>query len=85
MKCRLESVVTREGRHLIQSTLRSKKGADAIIASNEPEWKRSLNTIADVNKYIDELDHEVAEHAKEKIPTLLMSIPGIGPVTAVVS
>ena len=83
MKCRLESVVTRSGRHLIKSTLRSKKGTDAIIASNEPEWKRALNAIADVNKYIDELDREVAKHAKEKIPTLLMSIPGIGPVTAV--
>lgn len=83
MKCRLESVVTRSGRHLIDGTLRSKKGTDAIITSDEAEWKRALETIADMNKYIGELDREVAQYAKEKIPTLLMSIPGVGPVTAV--
>ena len=83
MKCRLESTITRKGRHLIEGTLRSRRGIDAVMASDESEWKRSLAAIADMDKYITELDSEVAHHAKEKVPTLLMSIPGIGPVTAV--
>ena len=83
MKCRLESIGTRSGRHLISSSLQSKKGTEAIIASDEEEWKRALDTITDLGKYISELDRAVAQYAREKVPTLLMSIPGIGPVTAV--
>ncbi len=83
MKCRLESVVTRSGRHLIDGSLLTKKGTEAITASEEAEWKRAVYSITDISKYIKELDREVAFHAKEKVPTLLMSIPGIGPVTAV--
>lgn len=83
MKCRLESVVTRSGRHLVDGSLRSRKGVNSIITSDEEEWKRALNTIADLDKYIGELDRTVAQYAKGKIPTLLMSIPGVGPVTAV--
>jgi transposase len=83
MKCRLESIVTRSGRHLVDGSLRSGKGVNTIIASDEEEWKRALDTITDMNKYISELDREVAQYAKEKTPTLLMSIPGVGPVTAV--
>ena len=83
MKCRLESVVTRSGRHMIQGSLSTKKGTEAIIASGEQEWKRSLDSIADICSYIKELDVEVARYAKASIPTLLMSIPGVGAVTAV--
>jgi len=83
MKCRLEGVVTRSGRHVIKGSLSTKQGTEAIIASDEQEWKRSLESIADMSIYIKELDTEVARHAKAPIPTLLMSIPGVGPVTAV--
>jgi transposase len=83
MKCRLEGVVTRSGRHLILGSLTTKKGTEAIIASDKQEWKRSLESIADMTIYIKELDAEVAHHSKASIPTLLMSIPGVGPVTAV--
>jgi transposase len=40
MKCRLEGVVTRSGRHKILGSLSTKKGTEAIIANGEPEWKR---------------------------------------------
>jgi transposase len=83
MKCRLEGVVTRSGRHMIPGSLSTKKGTEAIIASGEREWKRSLAAITDMGAHIEELDVEVARHAKASIPTLLMSIPGVGPVTAV--
>jgi transposase len=36
-----------------------------------------------MSAYIKELDAEVARYAKEPIPTLLMTIPGVGAVTAV--
>jgi transposase len=83
MKCRLEGVVTRTGRHVIHGSLSTKKGTNAIIASGEDEWKRSLRTIADMSAYIKGLDMEIAQYSKESIPTLLMSIPGVGAVTAV--
>lgn len=83
IKCRLESVVTRSGRHLIKGSLQTKKGTETIIANGEEEWKRAIDTIADMSKYIVALDNEVALYAKEKVPTLLQSMPGIGPVTAV--
>lgn len=83
MKCRLEGVVTRSGRHLIPGSLLTKKGTDAIIASGNDEWKRALESIAAMSKYIEECDALVAQHAKAPIPGLLTSIPGVGPVTAV--
>jgi len=83
MKCRLESVVTRNGRHRILGSLSSKKGKTALIESGEAEWKRSLEVIADMGKYITQLDKEIATYSKQPIPTLLMTIPGVGIVTAV--
>ena len=83
MKCRLEGVVTRTGRHRIAGSLGTKKGKAALIESGEQEWQRSLDVIADVGKYITQLDHDIACYAKEKIPTLLMTLPGVGAVTAV--
>jgi transposase len=68
---------------MIQGSLSTKKGTELIIASDEEEWKRALESIADMSTYIKELDAEVARHAKAPIPTLLMSIPGVGAVTAV--
>lgn len=83
IKCRLEGVVTRNGRHRIEGSLATKKGKTALLESGEQEWKRSLEAIADVSKYITALDQEVARYAKEKIPVLLMTLPGVGAVTAV--
>ncbi len=83
MKCRLEGVVTRNGRHRIEGLLSTVKGKAALIASGEQEWQRSLEAIADMGKYIALLDKEIATHAKEKIPQLLMTLPGVGAVTAV--
>jgi len=83
MKCRLEGVVTRNGRHLIEGSLRSLKGVSAIVAGGEPEWNRALGAIADIGAYIKQLDREIGTHAKERVPQLLMSIPGVGAVTAV--
>jgi transposase len=83
MKCRLESIVTRSGRHLLEGSLRSKKGATAILASNEGEWKRALYAIRDIDTYITELDEYIAQYSKEPVPQLLMTVPGVGKVTAV--
>jgi transposase len=83
MKCRLDGIVTRDGRHRISGSLSSKKGKGAIIESGEKEWSRSLDLIAAMSNYVTPLDQEIAAYAKEKIPKLLMTIPGVGPVTAV--
>jgi transposase len=83
MKCRLEGIITRDGRHRIDGALYTKKGRTAIAASSESEWIRSLAVIDDMQKHIDILDEKIATYAKESVPKRLMSIPGVGPVTAV--
>jgi transposase len=83
MKCRLESVVTRNGRHCIKWSLSSLKGKNALIEKGEAEWKRSLDVIADVSIHITQIDKEISRYGKQSIPTLLMTIPGVGVVTAV--
>lgn len=83
MKCRLESVVTRSGRHLIVGTLSSEKGRVALLEQGTPEWSRALSAIADLSRYINILDKDIAIQAKQPIPKLLMTLPGIGIITAV--
>lgn len=83
MKSRLESIVTRNGRHRIEGSLSSQKGKVALIGSGEMEWKRSLAAIDSISAHIAPLDKEIARYAKEQIPKLLMTMPGVGPVTAV--
>ncbi len=83
MKCRLESVVTRSGRHLIVGTLSSDKGRVALLEQGTPEWSRALSAIADLSRYINILDKDIAIQAKQPIPKLLMTLPGIGIITAV--
>lgn len=83
MKCRLEGVVTRNGRYLIAGSLSTKKGKTALLTSGEKEWERSLESMAYMSASIKELDKEIATYAREPIPTLLMTLPGVGPVTAV--
>lgn len=83
MKCRLEGVVTRNGRHRIEGSLSTQKGKTALIESGEPEWRRSLEVIAGISATIKKLDAEIEKYSKEKIPTLLMTLPGVGAVTAV--
>lgn len=83
MRCRLEGVVTQQGRHIIKGSLKTKQGTDAIIASGEAEWQRAVGVIGDLSVYITALDREIARRAKETVPSLLMTIPCMGPVTAV--
>ncbi len=83
MKARLESIVTRNGRHRILGSLSSKKGRGALVESGEKEWSRSLDAIDAMSTHIAPLDKEIARSAKEKVPALLMTMPGVGPVTAV--
>lgn len=83
MKCRLEGIVTRNGRHRIAGSLATQQGKDALIQSGEAEWKRSLDAIDAMTTLIMPLDKEIARYAKEKIPTLVMTLPGVGAVTAV--
>lgn len=83
MKCRLESVVTRTGRHQIAHSLSSKPGKEALLLGGEAEWRRSLQVIADLSVYINQLDKEIAKYAKQPLPKLLMTLPGVGVITAV--
>ncbi len=83
VKCRLEGVVTREGRHLIKGSLSSKKGTDLILATDYIEWKEHLFLIEDMTKRINILEKELFLKAKElPICKLLQSIPGVGLISA---
>lgn len=83
VKCRLEGVVTREGRHLIPGSLSTKKGTNLIIATDREEWKDHVLMIEDITKHIDTLEKKLYAKAKDlPICKLLQTIPGIGPVSA---
>lgn len=83
VKCRLEGIVTREGRHLIAGSLSSKKGNDQITKINHPEWLTHTGIIQDLNKHIDLLEKELFLKSKElPVCKLLQTIPGIGPISA---
>jgi transposase len=83
MKCRLEGVLTRDGRHRIHGSPFTRKGNVALRHSGEAEWQRTLDCIADITKHIKTLDTQIAHHGKGAVSQLLMTIPGVGPVTAV--
>jgi transposase len=80
---RLEGIVTREGRHLVPGNLATDKAQHIMRTADNKEWERTLDVIDDLTEPITELDDEIAVHAKEKIPRLLKTIPGVGDITAV--
>jgi transposase len=83
IKCRLEGIVTREGRHLIEGSLSSKKGTENILATNVEEWKTHVGVIEDLTKHINILEKTLVAKAREMpICKLLQTIPGVGPITA---
>jgi len=83
VRCRLEGVVTREGRHLIEGSLSSKKGTRLIISSDHQEWKDHSITIQEIENHIRTLEKVMTEKAKEiPICKLLQTVPGIGVVSA---
>jgi len=82
MQCRLEGVVTREGRHLLEGATSSKKGASIILASANHEWKRAVYMKRDMTKYIDEIEALLRQKIQTPLVKLLSTIPGVGHVTA---
>lgn len=83
VKCRLEGIVTREGRHLIAGSLSSKKGTDLILATDYMEWKDHLGVIEDLTKRILILENTLEKEAGiSPICKLLQTIPGVGLVSA---
>lgn len=82
MQCRLEGVVTREGRHLLEGATSSKKGASMILASANHEWKRAIYMKLDITKYIDEIEDELKQERQTPLVKLLSTIPGVGVITA---
>lgn len=82
MQCRLEGVVTREGRHLLTEATSSKKGASVILATGNNEWKRSIYMKGDITKYIDQIELELRQEIQTPLMKLLTTIPGVGVITA---
>lgn len=82
MQCRLEGVVTREGRHLLEGATSSKKGASLILASTNHEWKRAVHMKDDITKYIDQIELELKQETQTPLMKLLSTIPGVGVITA---
>ena len=82
IQCRLEGVITREGRHLLEVVTSSKKGASVILASANHEWKRSVHVKGDITKYIDEIEIELKQEIRTPLLRLLTTIPGVGVITA---
>ena len=83
VKCRLEGIVTREGRHLVEGSLSSKKGTATILATNHTEWKNHVVSIKEIDAHVHELEQEMTKQAKD-IPVckLLQTIPGVGIISA---
>lgn len=83
VKCRLEGVVTREGRHLIEGSLGTKRGTELILATKYTEWKDHLAVIKDLTVHIFNLEKELEKKAKElPVCKLLQTIPGVGLISA---
>lgn len=82
IQCRLEGVVTREGRHLLEGPTSSKKGASIILAGENHEWKRSVHMKGDITKYIDQIELELKQETQTPLMKLLTTIPGVGGITA---
>jgi transposase len=83
VKCRLTSIITREGLHLVSGAPASQQRARAIVASDYDEWKRHQTFIADIDTYIALFDDELTQYAKtHEVTNLLMTIPGVGPLSA---
>lgn len=83
VKCRLEGVITREGRHLIAGRSSSKKATTSILASSNTEWNMHTTVISELTKNISILEKEIQDNVKD-IPTvrLLKTMPGVGSLTA---
>lgn len=82
MQCRLEGVVTREGRHLLEKAASTKRGASMILAGANNEWKRAVYLKRDITKYIDEIEAELKKETRTPLIKLLTTIPGVGIITA---
>jgi transposase len=82
MQCRLEGVVTREGRHLLEGATASKAGTSIILTSAHNEWKRAVHMKRDMTKYIDEIEAELRQEIQTPLIKLLSTIPGVGHITA---
>lgn len=82
LQCRLEGVVTREGKHLMKTGTSSKKGTEEILAGANHEWKRSVHMKLDITKYIDEIETELRQEIQTPLMKLLTTIPGVGVITA---
>ncbi|OGG89262.1 hypothetical protein A2592_00150 [Candidatus Kaiserbacteria bacterium RIFOXYD1_FULL_42_15] len=82
MQCRLESVITREGRHLLAGTTSSMKGTNLILASDYPEWKRAVLIRADMTTYINQIERILDPYTNTLLIKLLTTIPGVGRITA---
>lgn len=83
VKCRLEGIVTREGRHLIEGSLSSKKGTKLILTTDHLEWKDHLGVIEDLTKRILVLEKTLEKEAKKSpVCKLLQTIPGVGLISA---
>jgi transposase len=81
-QCRLEGVVTREGKHLMNTSTSSKKGTEEILAGENHEWKRSVHMKGDITKYIDQIELELRQEIQTPLVKLLTTIPGVGVITA---
>ncbi len=82
MQCRLEGVVTREGRHLLEGATSSKRGASVILAGENHEWKRAIHIKLDIMKYINQIEAELRQEIQTPLIKLLATIPGVGVITA---
>lgn len=82
MQCRLEGVVTREGKHLMNTSTSSKKGTEEILSGANHEWKRSVHMKGDITKYIDQIELELRQETQTPLMKILTTIPGVGMITA---
>jgi transposase len=83
VKNRIQGVLTRQGLHMLPCNPTSSLGKALILASAEEELKRSTQFLFKVAESIKPLDQEIeARIAHDTVAQLLMTMPGIGVISA---
>lgn len=83
VKNRIQGVLTRRGLHTLPYHPTSARGIKAIALGSDEEMQRSSQFLRDVALFIKPLDQKIEAFAKENATArLLMTMPGIGAITA---
>lgn len=81
--CRLHGIIGRRGLHLTEHRPDSAPGRRELAESGDPELVEMLRLLHELDAHLAPLTARVRSLASSlPVPTLLMTMPGVGPITA---